>query len=153
MAGLFVSNRFLKGVDPFIVMFFNGFFGILAGIIYVIIDETVRLDFFGFLFYTPRQYIIVLFSCLTDFAGGYAGLVAAQSGTMGFIGLIGYTQIVYAIITDLCFFDESLQLIQMLAASVILLTTITVSVYNIFSVSSAEKKNLKQAKQRLLAEY
>ena len=149
-AGLFVSNRFLKHVDPFVVMFFHGLFGLLIGIIYLIVDEAMRDDFFGFLNYTFLQYIIVVFSCVADSVAIYCGLVAASSGTLGFIGLIGYTQIVYAFITDLCLFDESLQLFQMLAASVILFTTIIISVYKIFSETLREKKNLNQTKQRLL---
>ena len=70
-------------------------------------------------------------SCLCDLIGMYSSFVATQFGTLGFIGLISYSTIVYAFLTDIFIFKEHLDIVEILAASVILLTTIGVSIYKI----------------------
>ena len=101
-----VTNRLLKGIEIFTVMFFHGLVGISIGIGYVIQDGLASGDMFCFLKYTPLQYLLVTISCMFDLAYTYTLFVAAQAGTQSFIGLILYTSIVYAFLVDLFYFNE-----------------------------------------------
>ena len=53
MAGAFVANRLLKGIDVWAVMFFHGIFGLCMGIFYTVMDEYRDGDFFIFFKYNP----------------------------------------------------------------------------------------------------
>ena len=66
IAILFVANRFLKGINVYAVMFYHGAFGLITGLIYLFIAQSMSEDFFSFLKYTPMQYLIILISCLSD---------------------------------------------------------------------------------------
>ena len=52
VAGAFVANRLLKGIDVWAVMFFHGIFGLLMGIFYTIMDEHDGGDCFIFFKYS-----------------------------------------------------------------------------------------------------
>ena len=101
-----VTNRLLKGIDIFTVMFLHGLVGILFGIGYVIEDGLANGDMFSLFKYTPLQYFLMTISCLLDVTCMYTLFVAAQSGTQSFIGLILYTSIIYAFLADLFYFNE-----------------------------------------------
>ena len=133
----FVTNRMLKGIDIYAVMFFHGLLGLFLALCYLIEDGLQRNDFFIILNYSLMQYSIVIFSCVLDLSCVYFGFVAAQASNLGFVGLISYTAIVYAFLTDLFIFDEKLQVVEMLATTIILITTMGVSIYKIKS----EQKN------------
>ena len=140
VAGAFVANRLLKGIDVWAVMFFHGIFGLLMGICYTIMDESVDDgDVFIFFKYSPYQYFVLFLSCIADVICIYSGFVAAQSGTLGFVGLVSYTAIFYAFLTDLFIFHEELQIIDMLAATAIMVTTMGVSIYKIKSERKTTK--------------
>ena len=57
--------------------------------------------------------------------------MAYQSTTSGFVSLLSYLNIVYAYLCDLLILDLTLNLVEMLAASVILLTAISVAAYKL----------------------
>ena len=78
VAGMLTSNRLLKGIDPFIVMFWHGFFGLIMAIVYVVYDEVVgNEEPFNFLTYTPLVNFILLISCIGDFIAILATLKAS----------------------------------------------------------------------------
>ena len=144
LAGLFVTNRLLKGVDNYTVMFYHGISGFLISFIYLCVDAHNHGNFFFFVKYSPTQFFYCLLGCLSDCICVYSGLMAAQSGTLGFISLITYTQIVYAFLSDLFIFHENFNLIDLLAAGVIILTTIGVSIYKLklkANATNSQQKN------------
>ena len=68
---------------------------------------------------------------LFDAAGIYCNLIAYQLDSSGFMGLISYSMVVYAFLSDIIIFDEQIYTLELISASVILLVTIVVSVYNL----------------------
>ena len=131
VAGLFVANRCLKGLDSWIIIFYHGFFGLIMSLVYFGFEVFFNEDHLFFTNYTPMQYFLTVIVVLVDAVSIYAGLKAAQSSNLGFVGLISYTQIIFAFIFDIFFFHEKLNVSDMLAVGVILLTTISVSIYKI----------------------
>ena len=57
--------------------------------------------------------------------------MAYQSTTSGFVSLLSYLNIVYAYLCDLLILDLTLNLVEMLAALVILITAISVAGYKL----------------------
>merc|ERR1712151_49606 len=130
-AGLLASNRLLKGPDQWIIIFFHGFIGLFMSICYFTCEMYLFDDALFFTKYTSMQYFLTVMACVSDATAIYAGLKAAQSSNLGFVGLISYTQIMYAFILDIFFFHEKLDLVNMVAVCLILVSLISVSVYKI----------------------
>ena len=89
--------------------------------------------------FTPMQYLLTVVVVIVDAIAIVAGLKAAQASNLGFVGLISYTQIIFAFILDIFFFHEKLEVSDMLAVGVILLTTISVSVYKLKSENETKE--------------
>ena len=81
--------------------------------------------------FTPMQYFLTVVVVCVDAVAIYAGLKAAQTSNLGFVGLMSYTQIIFGFLYDIFLFHEKLNLSDMLAVGVILLTTLAVSIYKI----------------------
>ena len=77
LAGLFVSNRLLKGADNYIVMFYHGISGFLVSLIYLCVDAHYHESFFFFVKYSPILFFYTLLGVLSDCIAVYAGLMAA----------------------------------------------------------------------------
>ena len=86
-------------------MFYHGLGGLFMSLVYLAIESVIFEDHLFFLKYTAKQYFIVILACLCDVANVFASLKAAQSSNLGFVGLISYTQIIYAFMVDLFFFN------------------------------------------------
>ena len=61
----------------------------------------------------------------------FAQTVAFQNSPSGFVGLISFVNILYALMADIFIFDEEIDLKEMLAATVILLVTVCVTIYKL----------------------
>ena len=69
--------------------------------------------------------------------------IAYQSGRSGFIGMLSYIVLVYSFLSDQFIFHEKLHVICLIAALVILLTNVVVTVLKMRKMA-AEKKRKKQ---------
>ena len=77
MAGMFVANRRLKGMDQVTVMFFHGIFGFIMAIVFFGFEILFNENSLFFLNYTANQYCLVLLTCVFDTCCIYSGLQAA----------------------------------------------------------------------------
>ena len=77
VAGIFVINRALKGVDSGILIFFHGFFGMITSLGYLLWDSVNSEDSLFFLRCSPNVYFYLLMQGLCDTMVVYAGLKAA----------------------------------------------------------------------------
>ena len=77
IAGLFVTNRLLKEVDTYTVMFCHGISGFLISSIYLCVDAHNHENFFFFVKYSPTQFLYTLLGCLADTVCVYSSLKAA----------------------------------------------------------------------------
>jgi len=66
--------------------------------------------------------------------------LAYQLDSSGFISLIGYMRIIYAYIVDLVFFHAVITPISSVAASVILIVAVSLSVYKLCQEKSSKPK-------------
>ena len=77
VAGVFVTNKCLKGVNQFTVMFFHGLFGLIMAIFYFGFEILFSDENLFFLSYTANQYSLVILACVFDTCCTYSGLQAA----------------------------------------------------------------------------
>lgn len=89
-----VLNRKLKNVHYSVVMFYHAMCGFCMAVCMVTIGYLITGS--PFRVYTARQYSLLLFCCVCDCAGMFAHVIACQSDSSGFVGLIGYTGVLYA---------------------------------------------------------
>ena len=75
-----------------------------------------------------RQAWILLIGCFCDSIGMISMCIALQVENTSIISMVGYLAIVYAIVTDVCFFKETLTYIQILGCVFILLITIALGI-------------------------
>ena len=76
-AGVFVTNRLLKGIDIKTVMFMHGTIGLLTGICYTISDGLQGADYFIFFKYSLNLYLMAVLSMSMDVSCIYTSMVAA----------------------------------------------------------------------------
>ena len=131
ISGLMVSNRLLKGVPDLIIMFFHGLAGIVVSSLYLLYDSFAKEDHLFILKYSPWQYSLLLLGSFSDCLCVYSGIRAAQSGKLGFIGLVQYVAVIYGFFADVFVFKETFRANDLIAVAVILATTVGVSVYKI----------------------
>ena len=89
-----VLNRKLKNVHYSIVMYYHAMCGFCMAVSmitigYLITGSPLRI-------YTARQYLLLLFCCACDCGSMFAHVVAFQSDSSGFVGLVGYIGVLYA---------------------------------------------------------
>ena len=75
-----------------------------------------------------RQAWILLLGCLSDSAGMISMCIALQVENTSIVSMVGYLAIVYAIVTDVCFFGETLTFLQILGCAFILVITIVLGI-------------------------
>lgn len=89
-----VLNRKLKNVHYSVVMFYHAMCGTCMAVFmitigYFISGSPIRI-------YTSRQYWLLLFCCACDCTTMFGHVIAFQSDSSGFVGLVGYVAVLYA---------------------------------------------------------
>ena len=64
----------------------------------------INEDHLFFTKFTAMQYFLTVVVVLLDAVSIYAGFMAAQASNLSFVGLISYTQIIFALLFDIFFF-------------------------------------------------
>lgn len=72
--------------------------------------------------------MIAFVATIIDSIGVFSFTLAYQLDSSGFISLIGYMRIIYAYLVDVLYFHTSVQMVSIVAAVVILVVAITVSI-------------------------
>ena len=65
--------------------------------------------------------------------------ISCQNEKSGIVTMFGYIGIVYACIFDLVIFDDSLNWLEWLGASIIFITTVTLTIHLLLKKKSAAK--------------
>ena len=115
-------------------MFWHGTIGIIIAMSAVLIEAAAEgKDGSGIrLFHYDKDvYLLMLGATLFDSLTVNSVTIAYQSDSSGFVALISYVGILYAFASDQIIFHESFTILELLAAIVILVVTVCMSVYKI----------------------
>lgn len=74
--------------------------------------------------------------------------MAYQSDASGFVSLLSYLNIVYAYVCDTLFFETKLNLLEILAAVVILVVALSVAFYKIRQARALKKRSKQQLEEK-----
>ena len=132
VSGSAVFNRSLKTIDFNVVMVYQGIFGILIASSYEVgrtvisgHDESIwRLVSL----YTASDTGFLGLGLLMDVGGIFCLTIAYQKSEAGFVSLVGFVRIVYALLVDVFIFEESIGFVAIAGSGVICLVTIIVAV-------------------------
>ena len=135
-AGTGVFNRSLKAVDYSVVMFFHGLFGFICSVSYFCFvylfsgadKAEAMIKMFGL---GTSDALMLTFGAIIDSVAVFGQTVAFQKSASGFVSLISFVNVVYALITDYYIFYEKIDLTEIFAAGVICSVTIIVAVMKI----------------------
>ena len=111
------------------VLFYHALIGISLAAAVILGEHWITGN--DFRIYTWTQYGTILLCCVFDFIALNCQTVAFQSDSSGFVSLIGYMAVLYAFIVDYLVFHESISLVEICGAILILTVTILVSVKKI----------------------
>lgn len=124
-------------------MFTHGVIGLCIAMGAVLIEAAVSTndedDGIRLFHYTGSIYLFMVGASLFDTMAVNSVVIAFQSDSSGFVSLISYINIIYAFAADLIIFNESFSTIELVAALVILVVTVSTSIYKI---SEAKKNKL-----------
>ena len=132
VSGSAVFNRSLKTIDFNVVMVYQGIFGILIASSYEVgrtvisgHDESIwRLVSL----YTASDTGFLGLGLLMDVGGIFCLTIAYQKSEAGFVSLVGFVRIVYALLVDVFIFEESIGFVAIAGSGVICLVTIVVAI-------------------------
>jgi len=124
-AGSCVINRVIKDIHFSIVLFYHTIIGTSASLVVVGIYSLCTKQ--SFLSYNATQWGLMLLGGFFDFITVAANIVAYQNDNSAFISLVGYIQVPITFLADYLIFHQVLNWVQLLCASIIFATTITVS--------------------------
>ena len=130
-----VLNRSLKEIDYVVVMTYHGLFGFIASIVlltgkFFFINDPVET--IQTLHLQPIDCLMIAFGATVDAASVFGQTVAFQSSPAGFVSLISFVNVVYALLADSFIFEEKISVVEIGAASVICLITIVVAAYKMY---------------------
>ena len=120
-----VLNRTLKEVHVSVIMFFHACFGITFSL--TLLFANVWISGTELQIYTKRQYGIMVLASLCDYVAVNCQTLAFQKAPSSFVSLVGYVAVLYAFLSDVCVFHETIYLTEILAALTILSVTIYVA--------------------------
>jgi len=128
-AGCNVINRKLKEVHFAIV----GFYHPLTGIIMFGVYYLLMLILHGSVFEVHEwsAYAGLLSMCILDFVSLNSQNIAFQSDSSGFVAVIGYLIIFYGFLADQFIFDSPITGFDLAGATLILLVTVSVTLYKL----------------------
>ena len=132
VSGSAVFNRSLKTIDFNVVMVYQGIFGILIASSYEVgrtvisgHDESIwRLVSL----YTASDTGFLGLGLLMDVGGIFCLTIAYQKSEAGFVSLVGFVRIVYALLVDVFIFEESIGFVAIVGSGVICLVAIVVTI-------------------------
>ena len=135
-AGTAVFNRSLKAVDYSIVMFFHGLFGFLCAIsyfsfVYLFSGADKAEAMIKMFSLSTSDALMLTFGAIIDSIAVFGQTVAFQRSASGFVSLISFVNVVYALLTDYFIFYERIELKEIFAAGIICSVTIIVAVMKI----------------------
>ena len=131
MGTLCVLSRALQNTPTGIILFYNCIFGMIFMSLYVGVEILITGEPSRMREYTSRHYMIALAAGFLDFNMAGFLTLAYQSTSSGFVSLLSYMNIVYAYLCDLLILNLTLNLVEMVAALVILITAISVAFYKL----------------------
>ena len=139
MAGLAISTRSLKTIATSIILFWYCVGGMIMTGLYLIVELIVNSGNVGrFRSYSSEAYAFASASTLFDAASLCLITVAYQSDKSGFVALLMYLNIVWAYLADILLLDESLNVIEFMAALTILLIAISITFFKLRRQSEQE---------------
>lgn len=131
-----VINRVAKSMDPLVLLFYYGLIGtLLWGVITFQSGSMANI-----LTYSDSQCQQLFAAVGFDLLYCFANLVAFQSGSSGFVGLISYLTIIYSFICDSLIFKKTFSVKELSSIIVILLVTVVVSVYKLRTQARSVQK-------------
>ena len=92
--------------------------------------------------YTKHQYGLLTCCCLADFSKTVLFTISSQKGSSSFVSLVGFTSVAWALIADLCIFNETIPSMELFGGSIILIVTIAMSAHKIMQGKKEEKKEV-----------
>ena len=119
-AGIAVLNRGLKDVPYSVVLFYHSFFGMFTTFIFILVLVVFTSRPLYFLDFKPLDNLFLFGATGFDAIGVMTQTIAYQSGTAGFVSLISFVNIIYAMFADILIFNEPVSATQILSAIFIL---------------------------------
>ena len=130
-----VLNRALKTVPLSIVVFWHGTCGIIMALVGILIEDwfmaSGAASGLRILNYDSRVYLLMVGATVFDTLAVIAQTRAFQSDSSGFVALIGYVAVLYSFLADQVIFHEQFYWLELVAALVILLVTVSASIVRI----------------------
>ena len=133
LACLFILNRKLKRVSPFVIMFFYSCTGVLVSLTYLAVYALQR----GYWkFYSPKLYLCLAATSVLEFSEMIWQIVAFQNDSPTFVSLLGQNLVLWAFASDFFILGEPLTGIQLAGAIALLVVTFTTA-----TLKSRQKNN------------
>ena len=109
-AGTAVFNRSLQKIDYSVVMAYHGLVGFTVALLLLVFDQLVFSRTIGIKSLDNGLYDSSLLSlgATIDALSVFMQTIAFQKSASGFVGLMSFINIVYAMLTDFFVFNESL---------------------------------------------
>ena len=124
-SGVGVISRRLQNVHFIELMLHQAVQGVIIISAVLIFMAVVQEDsMLGDL--TARQVWILIGGCLADSLALISMCIAFQAANTSVVCMVGYISIVYAIITDVCFFGETLSVLELVGCAAVLVITVLV---------------------------
>ena len=140
MSFLAVATRSLKTLRPEIIIFYYTLFGLISTSIFIPVEMSITSLPSRLMSYTGRQYLIAIAASAFDAGSLIGNTIAYQSDRSGFVSLVSYMSIVYAYMSDTLIFRESLRVVELLAAIVILVFAVGVAAYKLYIQNKAKAR-------------
>ena len=100
---------------------------IVIGTIIAIQGLVMKVNLFADI--SGNQFGVLIGGCVCDSLAMISMCIAFQAANTSLVSMVGYLAIVYAIITDVCFFGDTLSTIELLGCGLVLIITIIVGWY------------------------
>ena len=129
-SGVAVLGRTLKEVSFSVLMLINSSFSLVLTVVYLLMEHLYTGN--SFRVYSKEQYGILALCTLTNLGKTALFTISFKYSTSGFVSLVSYTSIAWAIAADILIFHESLPVTEFLGGSIILIVTCARSVIKIY---------------------
>jgi len=132
-----VLNRKLKSVHFLVIQFYHAILGLIFAITFLLLEHYML----GIDWRVHPMHVMagLLLACVLDFICMNTQTIAFQKDSSGFVSIIGYIGVLYAFLADTFIFHDSISTVEMASAFVILLVTMSVTVFKLRENQLAKK--------------
>lgn len=130
-AAVAVLNRTLKEVHFSIILLYHGVLGTVIAVVYILMEHWITGN--PYRVYTAAQYGQLACCCLAEFGLIACSIVSYQRAASGFVAVIAYSNVFWALAADVLVFHESIKALEVIGGGIILGVTGAVAVLKLRS--------------------